>query len=126
MTVLVSDILVSTVAGNAVTREEFKRILHSHPSAKFMRQVSLVSLEVYDMKWLPAEFLDTFHDVRLSQKLTNVLAVALWQGEIDLMFRMFDVDRDGFLEVLFLSSPLERSVICWFIILHLSHISVCR
>jgi len=45
------------VAGNAVTREEFKRILHSHPSAKFMRQ-----------------------------------------GEIDLMFRMFDVDRDGFLE----------------------------
>ena len=55
-----------------------------------------------------------------------MLAVALWQGEIDLMFRMFDVDRDGFLEVLFLSSPLEISVICWFIILDLSHISVCR
>ncbi|KAG0592720.1 hypothetical protein M758_1G268200 [Ceratodon purpureus] len=44
------------VAGRAVTPKEFKKILHSHPTAKFMRQ-----------------------------------------RELDIMFRMFDTDRDGVL-----------------------------
>ncbi|XP_024372149.1 magnesium transporter MRS2-7 isoform X3 [Physcomitrium patens] len=45
------------VAGRAVTPNEFKRILHSHPTARFMRK-----------------------------------------GELDMMFRMFDTDRDGVLK----------------------------
>lgn len=45
------------VAGKSVTPKEFKKVLQSHPTAKFMRQ-----------------------------------------RELDLMFRMFDTDRDGVLE----------------------------
>lgn len=51
------------VAGKAVTPKEFKKILHSHPTAKFMRQ-----------------------------------------RELDIMFRMFDTDRDGLLD----ESEFER------------------
>lgn len=40
-----------------MTPNEFKRILHSHPTARFMRK-----------------------------------------GELDMMFRMFDTDRDGVLK----------------------------